>query len=389
MLPDLIRRWFGRGNETNRPGILLVDDFLPDNRIGAGAPQLVALLGALRRANADVTYWPASETDFGLPDQSGIAAHGATIIGQGDRGSLADFLNARAGTFDGIILSRPHNMAAFNEIVENDPQAFGAARIVYNAEALFAERRILRRQLIGKPMKGAVAESHIAREVALADTAETVLAINGSTAREFAERGHRDVRVLGHAVAIRPTPEPFASRKGLLFVGPTVNEKTPNTDSIVWFVDHVLPILRRSLGPDLRLKLVGNAKAEAVHARSEGLDIMGVVPDLTEVYRQARVFVAPTRFGAGVPLKVVDAAAHGVPIVLTSMLAGQLGWSHDNEVLVADSAEDFADACLRLHHDQDLWNRIRNNALTSVERDFGLPRFDRVVARVVADIAGR
>ena len=66
-------------------------------------------------------------------------------------------------------------------------------------------------------------------------------------------------------------------------------------------------------------------------------------------YDACRIFIAPTRFAAGIPYKVHEAAANGLPSVVTPLLAGQLTWSHDSELLVAESAEQFAEQCLRLY----------------------------------------
>jgi glycosyltransferase involved in cell wall biosynthesis len=116
------------------------------------------------------------------------------------------------------------------------------------------------------------------------------------------------------------------------------------------------------------------------------MDILGAVPDLAEVYNRARVFVAPTRFAAGIPLKVYDAAANGIPIVLTPLLASQLGWTHDHEALVAETPQAFADACCTLHEDEVLWERIRANAMARVAEDCSAERFDRTLTNLISDI---
>jgi glycosyltransferase involved in cell wall biosynthesis len=82
------------------------------------------------------------------------------------------------------------------------------------------------------------------------------------------------------------------------------------------------------------------------------------------------VFIAPTRFAAGIPLKVLEAAANGVPAVVTPLLATQLAWTPGQELLTADDPQAFAEACARLFEDEALWTRIRRGALARVERDY-------------------
>jgi glycosyltransferase involved in cell wall biosynthesis len=93
--------------------------------------------------------------------------------------------------------------------------------------------------------------------------------------------------------------------------------------------------------------------------------------------------IAPTRFAAGIPHKVTEAAAHGVPVVLTPLLAGQLGWSEGVEALVAEGPAAFAAAVRRVHDDSDLWIQLRRAALAAVRRDHSPERFQSAVAAVV------
>ena len=168
-----------------------------------------------------------------------------------------------------------------------------------------------------------------------------------------------------------------------MFVGPTDDQDTPNSDSMVWFADHVLPQLRAVLGEEVVLSLVGKSESQDVIKRkARGIDFRGQLLDLNEIYENARVFVAPTRFAAGVPLKVYGAAAHGVPCVVTSLLARQLGWSHECEVLIADTPQAFAEQCLRVYRDEALWERIRTTAFERVSHDCDVQSFDRVIENI-------
>ena len=81
------------------------------------------------------------------------------------------------------------------------------------------------------------------------------------------------------------------------------------------------------------------------------------------------VFVAPSRFAAGLPHKVHEAAARGIPVVATSLLAEQLGW-RDGQIAIADDAEEFATRCVELYQDQDVWNSMHVLATFTFECDF-------------------
>jgi glycosyltransferase involved in cell wall biosynthesis len=72
-----------------------------------------------------------------------------------------------------------------------------------------------------------------------------------------------------------------------------------------------------------------------------------------------------------VPLKILEAAAHGLPVVATDLLAEQLGWSPERDLLSSpvDDAEAFADNCARLAADPELWERLRTGALDRVRAE--------------------
>jgi O-antigen biosynthesis protein len=94
---------------------------------------------------------------------------------------------------------------------------------------------------------------------------------------------------------------------------------------------------------------------------------------------QARVSVAPLRYGAGMKGKVGEALATGLPVVLTSVAAEGMGLVDGEHVLVADTADAFADAVQRLSTDAELWRRLRDAGRAHVARHFGIDRMRQAV----------
>jgi glycosyltransferase involved in cell wall biosynthesis len=103
------------------------------------------------------------------------------------------------------------------------------------------------------------------------------------------------------------------------------------------------------------------------------------VDDLTPLYDAARVFVAPTRYSAGISLKVVEAAARGVPVVCTPAVAEQLGWRPGIDLLTGGNPVEFAVAVASLCSDGELWRRLRESALARVARDYSATTFRSTV----------
>jgi O-antigen biosynthesis protein len=113
------------------------------------------------------------------------------------------------------------------------------------------------------------------------------------------------------------------------------------------------------------------------------VQILGKVPDLTPLYDESRIFIAPTRFSAGIPHKIHEAAARGIPVVATSLLAQQLGWSDGVQLLVADDPKKFAEQCIRLYRDPRLWEQIRQNALEQVRQECSPIAFENTLKSII------
>ncbi len=364
--------------------VLFIDDRVPCGSLGAGFPRTREMLWALQRLGCAVTFYPSS-----FPDDDWSAVYAEipreveVALGCGENGLLR-FLEERSGYYDVVLVSRPHNMERLHAVLSRAPGALAGASLVYDAEAIFALRDVAGRRLSGEVVSEAEAAELVRAELRLARDARAVACVSADEQRRFAEAGIGPAFVLGHAVAGAPTPEQLGGRSGLLFVGAMHEDLSPNADSVHWFASEVLPRLSER-HPDVGLTVAGlNRSARVAALAGPGVAVRGAVEDLAPLYGAARVFVAPTRFGAGLPLKCLEAAARGVPIVCTSLAARQLGWRDGEELLVADDPGAFAEACAALLTDDALWRRLRCAALARVAVTASLEAFTGAMRELLA-----
>ena len=87
-------------------------------------------------------------------------------------------------------------------------------------------------------------------------------------------------------------------------------------------------------------------------------------------FDDARVFVAPLRYGAGMKGKIGQAMSLGLPVVTTSIGAEGMLLNDGAHALIADSAGEFAAAVVRLYRDKSLWYALRARALSHIESNF-------------------
>jgi GT2 family glycosyltransferase/glycosyltransferase involved in cell wall biosynthesis len=371
-----------RARHRNREGrqILFIEDRIPHARLGSGYPRALALTKAVLELGHHITVFPLLVPQEPWEEAFSDVPREAELWLGGGAAALARLMEARGTDYDAVIISRPHNMRVARHAL---PIGDRRPAVIYDAEALFALRELGRRRLRGVNVELDAAKQLVADEVALAEKSDLVLTVSDLERQYFVDHGIKNAMVLGHSVAATPTPAPFAARGSVLFVGAFTDKLAPNTDSMQWFARDVLPHLKTRLGDAIRCVVAGRDADRMLAGFDRSLALAGVVDDLTPLYDEARVFIAPTRFAAGLPLKVYEAAAFGVPIVASSVVAAQVGWRDGVDLLVADDAEQFATHCAALYTDETLWSRLRASALERVANECAPDRFRTTLARAL------
>lgn len=366
--------------------VLFVDDRVPFPWMGQGYPRAQRFVAALADASHFVTHYPLQFPHETWAEIEGVLPERVEVMLDHGLAGFAAFLAARAGFYDAIVVSRPHNMEVLQAVRERQPQSFASTTIVYDAEALFSVRDVAKARLRGGALDATRAQAMVAEELALSRGADRVVAVSESEAAHYRKAGRSAVHVLGHAMPPAPPSPGFDGRSGFLFVGGIPEAETPNGDAMLWFVREVWPQVAAALGAEARLHIVGACEAPEVRALAgDNVHLHGRADELAPIFDAARVFVVPTRYAAGIPHKAHEAAAHGLPMVATPLIAAQLGWR--DELLEAEGAADFAAACVRLHSDAVLWQALRERALRAVERDCSPAAFDATVHGIMAAIA--
>jgi len=358
-----------RSHPHDQPSLIIVDDAVPDPRMGSGFPRAAALMRALAALGYSITLYVTNDRPSAIdeerPSFEGFPA--VEVIYGGPAGLSAFFTSRRHHHL--VIVSRPHNMRYVKSAVGSDLSALGAP-CVYDAEAIYALREIGRRRLVGQPMDDADSRALVDHERALTRGCQAVLAVSEVEGQLFAAAGIPNVFVVGHAIDPRPTVNAFEGRRSILFVG-AFSAESPNEDAVAFFCREVVPALRAGGRCGAPIVVAGAAIPDRLAAFGDStISWHSHVDDLTPLYEDARVFVAPTRYAAGIPLKVIEAAARGIPIVCTTLVAEQLGWENGIELLAADSPAAFADAIASLYSDRVLWLRLREGALRRVTGEY-------------------
>ena len=176
----------------------------------------------------------------------------------------------------------------------------------------------------------------------------------------------------------------FAARSGIVFVGSY--QHAPNVDAVIYFVEKIWPLIRRQLR-GAAFRIVGSGMTPEVQALAgEGIEIVGFVDDLDSVLAQARVAVAPLRYGAGLKGKILSALLAGLPTVSTEIGVEGFGLHPGTEILVAEDPHEFADAVVRLYTDEHAWTLLSRNGLEFAQKNFSFDRSREMFRQLLRDL---
>jgi len=141
----------------------------------------------------------------------------------------------------------------------------------------------------------------------------------------------------------------------------------PNQEAVTHFIDHVFPLIKHRR-PQVKFRILGPGAPDSVLARQgNGVEILGMVDEVAPHIERASAVVVPLRLGGGTRLKIVEAMAKGKPVISTRLGAEGIDVTHDENVLLADEPQDFANQVERILSSSELAERIGRGGRKLVE----------------------
>lgn len=369
-------------SKNSPQSVLYIDDRVPHRDFGSGFPRSNSIVSIIQDLGYRVTIYPLNFPDEDTWDVAyrDIDPRIEIAIGYG-LNRFEEFINERINYYQTIWVSRPHNMDALQKHLTPLKDKI---KIVYDAEAIFAQREIALLKIKGVVSDESIIKQKISNELQLSNIAHVVSAVSIADAKYFADFGKSKVDVLGHILEPAKYCQPYEIRKDLLFVGNLDYNLSPNTDSLIWFVNEVFPIIQNQI-PEIKLNVIGSSEAPVLRGiKNSAINILGKVSCIDQYYNQCRVFIAPTRYAAGIPFKIHEAAANGIPVVATKLLCQQLGWIN-NEIIIGSecNAVEFAVNVINLYNDKILWAQLQNNALHLIKSEMSYNSYKDTINRIL------
>lgn len=162
----------------------------------------------------------------------------------------------------------------------------------------------------------------------------------------------------------------FQERQHFISIGNFLHE--PNWDAVRYLKKEIWPLIRERL-PKSELHVYGaypTQKVFELDTKKEGFIVKGRALDAATVMRQARVCLAPLRFGAGLKGKLADAMLNGTPSVTSSIGAEGMNADLPWPGKICDSPEAFAEAAVELYNKESLWKKAQLSGLDILQQRF-------------------
>ena len=370
--------------------VLVLDQAPPRPDRDAGSQAAMTEMGLLQELGWKVTFLPANLAWLGGYTED-LQRRGIEAVYAPFALSVEQFLRRRGHEFELIYLIRYTTVREhINAIREHAPRA----KLMFCLADLHYLREL--RQLQAAGLSG---EAHERAMASLAGTRreelEAIGMVDLTLSYSETERQVIADETQGRAATaacpwvvdcIDETPSP-AGRQGLAFLGSYGHP--PNTDAVSFLLADIWPRLREQ-EPQLELHIYGSGlepeRAEA-WGRQPGVRVQGWVADTATVYDRHRLMVAPLRAGAGLKGKVVGALARGIPQVLSPMAVEGTELRHGEEVLIAESVDDWLVQIERLLHDDILWSRISAAGLAHARRHYSHQQGRRLMCQALQRLA--
>lgn len=383
--PNAQETFLARDRSRAKPHILVIDHYVPQWDRDAGSRTVFQYIRMFLERGFAVTFWPDNlheDREYTAPLQAmgvEVIYHPAYV------GKFQTWIAENGKYFRYALMCRPH----IAEKYIDDVRAHRNIKSIYYGVDLHCKRlesafaQTGDRHLLKEAVRWEAIERRICNncDVVLYPGYHEVEVVRGWVSSD-AEVLNFPITIFSDSeldnglanLAKIGTHDPFS----LMFVGGFTHH--PNVGAVKWFVEKVLPRLRRA-DQRFHIRIAGsNAPPEISRLDGAGVTMLGRVSDqeLLDMYQTAGFAVVPLLYGAGVKGKAVEAMARGVPVVMTSVGAQGIE-NAETLAIVEDDPKAMAEAIIAAAANRDECVRKGKVAVDFIRRWYS----ERAVANLL------
>ena len=363
-----------------RKTLLVIGKVWPEPTATAAASRMLQLLAAFLGRGWNVKFSSSSKKQSVAADLSATGIEEISVA-----------LNSTS--FDDLIQKMLPDVVLFDRFMTEEQFGWRVAKHspqslrILDTEDLHCLRESRRKALVdGVPFKPELllSEEIALREMASIYRSDFSLMISEFEMQVLSDQFNIDDALLHYLPFMSPeltgnasqTWKPFEERQHFVTVGNFLHQ--PNVDSVKYLKASIWPLIRKKL-PEAQMHVYG-AYASDHHLQlsdnSNGFLVKGFAEDVNRVMADARVCLAPLRYGAGLKGKLLDAMMNGLPSVTTSIGAEGMNGESPWPGFIADDPKQFADNAVKLYQNEEAWQLALNKIFPLVNTRFSKSRFE-------------
>jgi len=358
---------------------LFIDYTTPREDRDAGSYAAIQEIKLVQSLGYKVTFIPKNFEDFGVYTQT-LRNMGVEVIVAPFYRSIEDFIAQRGSEFDCAYITRYYvAQVSIPALREYAPDC----KIIMNNADLHFLREL--RSAGDDPKK--LERAAEVRELELEMMLESDVVISYNETEHAVIQSHTDnaVNVMKCPWVVQ-TPNSFPrfnKTEGLAFLGGF--KHPPNREGMEWFGAEVMPLIENN---GIELSVYGAAMDHKFKEsmREQGINAVGYIDHLEDLYTKHRIFIAPLLSGAGIKGKVINALSYGIPTILTPMAAEGIGLRHGHDCMIARTPREWAESINKLYHDATLWESISKASREYAEQQFSFSEGRRLMREIFESV---
>ena len=144
----------------------------------------------------------------------------------------------------------------------------------------------------------------------------------------------------------------------------------PNIEGVEWFLDKVFPVIESRFS-EIKLYLAGRSMPENIFNKAKSNIIVdGEVENAYEYINNHQIMIVPILSGGGMRVKIIENMALGKAIISTTLGAEGITVCDNENILIANTPEEFVLAIEKLMNNSELLYKISNNAIKLVKEKY-------------------
>ncbi|WP_426429912.1 glycosyltransferase [Winogradskyella sp. HB-48] len=377
--------------------LLIIGFVWPEPKSSAAGSRMLQLIEQFLNQDFDITFACAAKTSDNTYDVSQLGLKTQTIL-------LND------SSFDEFISQLKPNVVLFDRFMVEEQYGWRVAEQCPNALRIldtedFHGLRKARELALKEGVD--VTVEHLQndttkREIASIYRCDLSLIISEAEIDILTQKFNIDESLLYYLpFLLEPIPEykindlpTFEERQHFITIGNFLHP--PNYDAVLYLKQTIWPIIRQKL-PKAELHIYGayeSQKVTQLHNEKEGFLIKGFAEDVNVVMQQAKICLAPLRFGAGLKGKLVDAMQNGTPCIVSTIAAEGIFNKTDRSLsevevngFIEDNPEAFAQKAVELYTNAELWQDKQDHGFKVLNTRFDNTKFEHDFTQKIEDLS--